>query len=86
MERETALHLSKLIRKGDSLVLFNETWLPAYEPVSIRIGSGYFHAIVPVHTGKHVLPVDCGAVKAVYRNGVCLWHKDEIILKQKALF
>lgn len=43
--------------------------------VSERYGNNYYHAMVSVFNAPFYIPVHCYAIRAVYRNGVCLYER-----------
>lgn len=66
--------LYALIKAGDTIVT-SEAMYEAESGVSIRIGTNYQHAIVPVYMSAFIIPINTTQIEAVYRNGVCLYER-----------
>lgn len=74
--------LIKLIQAGDCIE--TEGGInPAVSPVSERFGTRYYHAIVSVDTGKFLIPIHSYSIRAVWRNGVCIWRLGESTVQRR---
>lgn len=76
--------LATLIKAGDSIETAYGRYI-AEAGISIRTGTAYYHAIVPVFGHCCILPFYTTQINAVYRNGVCLYQRGETAV-QKGLW
>lgn len=77
-------HLYALIKAGDTLVIAQAMY-EAESGVSVRIGTSYEHAIVPVYMSCFIIPINTSQINAVYRNGECLFERGVFVI-QKGLW
>lgn len=85
LKTEVDKHLIKLIQIGDGIETHTGAVYPATSEVSERAGTAYYHAIVPVMTECLIMPIQCYTIRAVWRNGICLWRRGESVV-QRGLF